>query len=268
MPTFQEGIPVEDLIGGEFTRRTEYSTVRQEGRKDWLLLYTVAGCGRLMTARGPVRLPKKHALIYSPKEPQHYGTDPDTGRWHLLFSPFVPRASELALLDLPRGRHGLQLIDASACSRALEAALRRLYRQRNRDLACDIGWAYHALEEALLLLAEAAATRPESAWDPRLREAVGLLGEQLANPPSTPQLAASVGLSVSRLNQLFNQTLGMPARQYAETLRLRHARELLRRTQLRVGEVAEACGYDDPLYFSTRYRKVHGHSPRAERTSG
>ena len=43
---------------------------------------------------------------------------------------------------------------------------------------------------------------------------------------------------------------------------------MLARSNLTIGQVAAACGFADPLYFSRRFRAAHGIAPRAYRDNG
>jgi AraC family transcriptional regulator len=43
---------------------------------------------------------------------------------------------------------------------------------------------------------------------------------------------------------------------------------MLARSNLSIGQVANACGFADPLYFSRRFRAVYGIPPSAYRSDG
>ena len=43
---------------------------------------------------------------------------------------------------------------------------------------------------------------------------------------------------------------------------------MLARSNLTVSQVASACGFADPLYFSRRFRAAHGVAPSALRDNG
>ena len=48
-------------------------------------------------------------------------------------------------------------------------------------------------------------------------------------------------------------------------LRLQLATALLTRTNLIIKEVAQRCGFEDPLYFSRRYKMAFGRPPSTVR---
>ncbi len=50
--------------------------------------------------------------------------------------------------------------------------------------------------------------------------------------------------------------------QYLEQRRLDRAMELLGRTSMSVKDIAGAVGFENPFYFTLRFRKHTGYSPR------
>ncbi|MEM1060449.1 MAG: AraC family transcriptional regulator [Verrucomicrobiota bacterium] len=259
-PSAQDGI-----VGGEHLKDASYDICRPGGSGDWLLLFTLRGGGLLLSSAGQSRIPAGHAALFAPGEYQHYQTDPELRQWDLIWSHFHPRPHALPQLDLPTTKAGHRVVDGRRVAPSVERALRTSYLTLQRGLPFAENWSFHLLEEALLLLAATSARNPQSHWDPRIRQAVALLGERMTDPPPVEKLAAEVGLSLSRFSELFRDTVGTSPLRYAEQLRLRHARNLLVYSAMRIHEVAEACGYEDPYYFSTRYRKTYGHPPTSER---
>jgi AraC family transcriptional regulator, arabinose operon regulatory protein len=78
-------------------------------------------------------------------------------------------------------------------------------------------------------------------------------------------VAKQVGLSASRLQQLFRARLDCSVQQFIERERLREARYWLMHTGLRISEIAEQTGFSDPFYFTRRFTKAFDRSPREYR---
>lgn len=80
-------------------------------------------------------------------------------------------------------------------------------------------------------------------------------------------------LSYDYVRKLFKREMGATPHEYLLNSRMELARELLsggmgnRYSNYSVGQVAEACGFSDPLYFSRVYKKFYGHAPSVTRPS-
>lgn len=99
----------------------------------------------------------------------------------------------------------------------------------------------------------------------RLQPALRYLKNHLNERVSTAELAATLSISEPRLFDLFKASLGCSPGRYAQRLRLRRAQELLIGADMRIGEVAEAVGYQDPFHFSRLFKKRVGVSPNGFR---
>jgi AraC family transcriptional regulator of arabinose operon len=88
------------------------------------------------------------------------------------------------------------------------------------------------------------------------------MGSDLSPPFSVGGLARDCGLSPSRLTHLFREQVGSSPQRFSERCRLNRAAELLRHGGLTGGEVAREVGFDSAFYFSNRFRKAFGKSPR------
>ena len=79
---------------------------------------------------------------------------------------------------------------------------------------------------------------------------------------SLNRVAREVNISANYLSAVFSQEMGATFVEYLTARRMEKARELLRTTDLRSGEVAVAVGYKDPHYFSFLFKKTQGCTPR------
>jgi AraC-like DNA-binding protein len=97
----------------------------------------------------------------------------------------------------------------------------------------------------------------------RAREAREYLDANFRDSLLTVQkLARELGLHRSRLCRLFHQVIGITPSEYLQRLRLREAMTLLAEKDLTVRQVAFACGFSDPAYFSRVVRQEMGLNPR------
>ena len=184
--------------------------------------------------------------------------------WEIWWTHFHPPADWLTLLDWPEAAQGVLRLSLDADVRAeVMAALQGMHERATGALPRRERFALNALESALLWCdsINGAARR-----DVRVQKAADWLCRSVPNADlCADDAAALVGLSVSRLSHLFKTQMGMTPTQFLERERITRACRLLEVTGHSVGEVARAVGFADPFYFSNRFKKCTGQSPRAWR---
>jgi hypothetical protein len=114
-------------------------------------------------------------------------------------------------------------------------------------------------------------TRDEFRWD---REAPTRHGYVHFRSDPAPSACRSciegrrTARSAACLSRVFRKQYGCGPSAALELVRLERASTMLTRSNLSIGQVANACGFADPLYFSRRFRAVHGIPPSAYRHHG
>lgn len=102
----------------------------------------------------------------------------------------------------------------------------------------------------------------QSAASPGQQERVlGYLAEHFDEWIPVPALAARLGLSPSRLNDLVRIATGRGVLAYQIELRMAKARRLLAETDDDIARIARAVGYPDPHYFARHFGRSVGTSP-------
>jgi AraC-like DNA-binding protein len=104
--------------------------------------------------------------------------------------------------------------------------------------------------------ADAASGRPAV-----LERMTTFVGENLDRALSLAEIATAGDCSPATAERLFARHTGFAVSAWVRSERMREAATLLRTTGLRVGEVARAVGYEDPLYFSRVFRSTFGEPP-------
>ena len=80
-------------------------------------------------------------------------------------------------------------------------------------------------------------------------------------PIKATDIAQHVNLDRSYIANLFKQSTGTTIKQYLTNFRISRARELIILTDLTVSQIAESCGYSNPLTFSKKFKKYLGLPP-------
>lgn len=113
-----------------------------------------------------------------------------------------------------------------------------------------------------------APIRSKGLRHPALEQAGALMAKTIGAPLTVAAVAARVGLSPRQLERLFRHHTGLGPAEFSMALRLDHARELLRQSDLAVTAVGVASGFVSSAHFSAAYRRRFGHAPRTERGVG
>ena len=259
--------PAAPLSVGSFQGRTIRHTVRLQGTKDWLLIYTVAGAGFYRFSGGDYRSRAGDITLYRPGCFHDYQFSPRARKWDLLYAHFLPRTEWEGWLDWPEIGPGLMRLrlDEAEVRQRVVFRLKEMVRSQFLSQARKQGFGLNALEEVLLWCDSMNPRRSSSLVDARVRKSMEFLTMHLAEPFSEERLALVSGLSASRLRHLFRAQTGDSPRHFLEEQRLRKAKELLALSRQTVSEIATELGFASPFYFSLRFKKYTGESPRAFR---
>jgi len=98
-----------------------------------------------------------------------------------------------------------------------------------------------------------------------IRQADAFLAEHAAQPISVFDVADHVGYSADHLTRIYKEQFGITPHQKMNALRLARAEALLRNTNLKVAEIARACGFPLPGYFHAAFKEHHRLTPAAFR---
>ena len=85
--------------------------------------------------------------------------------------------------------------------------------------------------------------------------AVEFMKENYARRLTLQDLAAAANLSPSYFHAVFKRTLGTTPHRYLLSLRLSHAKSLLRNSGKSIAQIAELCGFETQSYLSYMFQK-------------
>jgi AraC family transcriptional regulator len=95
----------------------------------------------------------------------------------------------------------------------------------------------------------------------RLRKIKELVQEKMEEDLSLEEMARTAGLSAAHFSQVFRNTTGQTPHQWLLWHRVERAKEMLRSADMRVLDVAIACGFKTQQHFARVFRQVCGASP-------
>lgn len=95
-----------------------------------------------------------------------------------------------------------------------------------------------------------------------IREAITYIEHNFQNDISVEDIAAVCRLNRSYFGKIFKDAVGKSPQEFLLNYRMVKAAELLKLTQLSIGDISNAVGYENQLHFSRAFKNVYGVSPR------
>ena len=98
-----------------------------------------------------------------------------------------------------------------------------------------------------------------------MKLAIGYLHSESHRDISLEEVAARVGLSKFYFSREFRRVTGYTFLSYVNLIRCEKAKQMLAESNLTIGEIGRACGFDNQSYFSRTFLKRTGMLPSAYR---
>lgn len=95
-----------------------------------------------------------------------------------------------------------------------------------------------------------------------IERAINHIQKNLAFDISLTETAGIFSVSPEHFSRQFKKETGFGFNEYVNLLRLKKAEELLKNESFSVSDVAARCGFNDCNYFSVKFKKMYGISPK------
>lgn len=110
-------------------------------------------------------------------------------------------------------------------------------------------------------LTYADAPLPTTPYADKLRAIRLDIQNDLKNTPDIHTCAQMLGISESYFQHIYSEFFGTSYQQDVIYFRIEHAKNTLLTTNLPVEQIAEICGYNNPVHFYRQFKKVTGITP-------
>ncbi len=122
------------------------------------------------------------------------------------------------------------------------------------------------LTESVLLHTLSFVDKTDIAEDIRINREFDEILQYIHNNFADPEMSIAktadiFGFNKKYFSALFAKNMQKTFTDYLAEIRIAHAVELLKQNKISVVELAEKCGYSDPLYFSKVFKRITGISP-------
>lgn len=251
---------------GDFYSGRNYYTVR-EGLDSFLIKLTLSGGGVLEYEDKEYRLSAGQFFWIDCQHPQRYYTDPEAGRWHVLWIHFRG-ANARAYYEMFRatcGGNPVGTLPAHCDAEELMKALIARYDRSDSTIDNDIA-ASAQLTQLLAYCIQAGVARDSECAIPEVVQKIrNYLLENYAENIALDTLAQRFCVSKYHLQRIFKKHIGQSPLEFLSGVRLTRAKELLRTTDLPVGEIAYRVGWENASYFVSKFRAQEEITPHKYR---
>jgi AraC family transcriptional regulator, arabinose operon regulatory protein len=251
------------MVAGHFNLGICFDTWRKAGTRDWFLMLTINGRGRIGHLHGDVMVTAGDVVILRPGVRHDYGSERLKTRWRFYWVHFLPPPDWMPWLVWPQAAPGmlrLRLPEGPVRQEVQRACAKMVRRGLVQSLHGE-ALAMNALAEVIIRCDAERARSQTNQLDPRIERAVNHCSLQLHRPIMLDELARIGGISPARFSRLFAQQMGVPPKRFLEQLRINRACRLLELTQAKVSSIAQQVGFESAFYFTRRFRRQIGCSP-------
>jgi AraC-like DNA-binding protein len=237
---------------------------RDQAKNHWVLEYVIEGTSRVRIEGEPEISLKPGSIACFPPNLSRwwqYGTEP---KHHVMWvgfelDPIQNRYPEWKLSQALRRVHFAHEL----------MHVERLFLQVIREATTPSphqGCGLRLALDTLVLEVVRAFTEPRKILSlisvhPAISKALGMLETRFRKNWTLSELAEEVGLSRSRLAELFNLEVGYSIHKFLTKIRVRHAETLLSHSDLPIGDIASECGFATIQHFSRVFKGVTGQAP-------
>jgi AraC-like DNA-binding protein len=258
-----EWIYITDI--GYYPKAQYHFRQRTHGVDQHILIYCVEGSGHAQIGKKKYALHPGSFILIPAGEAHSYAASEDN-YWTIYWVHYKGTVTQKladTLLQKYNGHHGtvefqprrVQLFDD------MYTCLERGYGNEN---LCYANMCLYHFIASFLYDDQFNLSEKVQAADP-VESSISYMQEHLTQLLSLEEIARSVNFSTSHYSALFRKKTGYAPIEYFNHLKIQRACQYLHFTDLRVKEIADKLGFDDPYYFSRLFSKLMGMSPNQYR---
>jgi len=234
---------------------------RPEGTPQLVLIHCLQGEGWLEMSGARWRVQPGQAIVILPDQAHSYGAsieNPWTIYWVHMAGAQAGRVARMLSVDA--GKPLLNPGFDPVLPPLYEAIISQLARGYASTILLDASLSLGRLVARLAL----DAAHPEggrTSTSARIERTLNLMEQNLVGQIRVADLAEHAKMSPSHFAAVFKRKTGFSVLDYFVRLKMQRAGYLLDSTTLSIQVIAAELGFEDPLYFSRCFRRVHNVSP-------
>ena len=233
-------------------------------RKNWEFWSIIKGHAGIMLPEGPDILHHQTMWLCPPMHVHSWNGDPkeDTEVAVFQFTSF-PYTIERLCHETDKGYLELPL-NTAECLR-LKALTEEASRHRANPTSATIICYQHVLSELSLLICEKCIKKGLPPSYDRIHQyidkALEWYEQHMAEGPNLEDIAKAAAISAPHLRRMFYAAFNSSPRRIMDQLRFERATQLMGDPDIKLTEIAEACGFQSASAFSNAFKNMFGCSP-------
>ena len=250
---------------GDFLACRGFFTQREQ-LPSYLLKYTISGEGMLEYEGRSYRLRPGECFWIDCQKFQKYYTAPAAENWHVIWMHFYGDPCQhyyRLFLENNDMNPVVRMPPGNRIAETLQELLRD-YSDGESNPSRDIRVSGQVTEMMISLILGARDSEdrltPES-----VRSVQAYIDEHYREPITLEPLSRQFCINKYHLLRLFRRYVGVTPHEYLTKTRVRRSKELLRFTELPVGEIATRVGFDHAGHFIELFKRNEGVTPGAYR---
>jgi AraC-like DNA-binding protein len=276
-PSYLSYGKMEGPFGVEYVQRTGNFTMTVNHTHAYYELYYLLGGERSYFIKDRSYPIRKGDLVFINKYEVHKTLDrgaPHHERIVVYFNDEFARqyfadAAELLLMPFT-ARYPVIRLDPQRQLEAERLAYKLMTEIRDRQAGYSAAVRQTVIELLLLacrFLKEGPVDRPvqESPLQEKMTEIARDINTNYAEPITLSMLAERYFISPYYLSRMFKDVTGFSLTVYINLTRIKEAQQLLRETDMKIIDIAEAVGFDNFSHFGKTFKAISGATPRSYR---
>jgi AraC-like DNA-binding protein len=248
---------------GYFPKALYHFRERKNGCDDFILLYSMGGKGHIETDTSKFELASNQFIIIPPRRFHRYQADiydPWTLYWVHFSSNKLSSLSREFKVEQFYGPTNLLYTEKIA------DIWGEMYSSLDSGYsAISMGYANFCLYRFLSFFFFPQKKYKISAKETPIDKSIEYMKANIDKNLTTDEIAGLFQYSSSHYTALFKKKTGLSPIDYFIKMKIHYACQLLSQSELKIKEIAEKIGYDDPYYFSRIFKKVMNKSPKEYR---
>ena len=252
-------LPFYITEAGHFYAEPDYK-VSREHHDSYLFMYTLSGCGKIMSDNAIATLPVGGAVIIDCQKSHSYASCADG--WEFLWI-HIKGSSVQAFLDMLYPG-GVFAINISRRGEFASKTKELIYKIGENDILSAALSSSRLHDLFCMLIADSIKAEQEKSrgrYSEYVERVIDLIHQKYSQVITIDDIISGIPISKFHFIRLFKRIMGTTPYNYLTNYRINSAKLLLRTTDMPVAEIADKCGFSDTSNFIVQFKKHTGQSP-------